>query len=245
MLLNIGHLKNKYKMQSNGIAHIGAHMGQEIHEYVKYFKSAEIHLFEPQKDIFLELKNKFNKFNNIYFYNIALGNEVGDVILHNANNEGQSSSILEPKVHLDIHPKVKFHSSEKIKISTFDKHDLKIVNFLNIDTQGFELEVLKGSENSLINNIDYIICEVNKEEVYKNCPLISEIDTYLNRFGFIRTDTHYWQDKYPWGDAFYIQKKHITFQKLVISKVKNYFYSIKFLYPLLIKMRNFLWNLNK
>ena len=242
MLLNIGHLKNKYKMQSNGIAHIGAHMGQEIHEYVKYFKSAEIHLFEPQKDIFLELKNKFN---NIYFYNIALGNEVGDVILHNANNEGQSSSILEPKVHLDIHPKVKFLSSEKIKISTFDKHDLKIVNFLNIDTQGFELEVLKGSENSLINNIDYIICEVNKEEVYKNCPLITEIDTYLSRFGFIRTDTHYWQDKYPWGDAFYIQKKHITFQKLVISKVKNYFYSIKFLYPLLIKMRNFLWNLNK
>ena len=71
-----------------------------------------------------------------------------------------------------------------------------------------------------MNKIDYIICEVNKIEVYKDCPLVNEIDAYLNQFGFVRTDTHYWQDKYPWGDAFYIQRKHLRIGKILLKNKK-------------------------
>ena len=243
MLLDIGYLKEKYKIQSKGIAHVGAHLGQEIAEYTKHFSDAEIHLFEPQKNIFSDLKNKYCNLNNIYFYNVALGNQEGKVRLHNASNDGQSSSILEPRIHLEIHPQVKFKSTQEVQITTFDSFKLDNVNFLNIDTQGYELNVLLGSKKSLINKIDYIICEVNKIEVYKDCPLVNEIDAYLNQFGFIRTDTHYWQDKYPWGDAFYIQRKHLRIGKILLSKIKNYLYSFKFFYPFLIKVRNFYWNL--
>ena len=54
MLLDIGYLKEKYKIQSKGIAHVGAHLGQEI---TKHF--SDDHLFEPQKNIFSDLKNKY------------------------------------------------------------------------------------------------------------------------------------------------------------------------------------------
>ena len=94
----LNNLKEKYKIQSKGIAHVGAHLGQEIAEYTKHFSDAEIHLFEPQKNIFSDLKNKYCNLNNIYFYNVALGNQEGKVRLHNASNNGQSSSILEPKI---------------------------------------------------------------------------------------------------------------------------------------------------
>ena len=38
MLLNIEYLKNKYNIKTNGIAHIGAHLGQEIDEYKRFFR---------------------------------------------------------------------------------------------------------------------------------------------------------------------------------------------------------------
>ena len=46
-----------------------------------------------------------------------------------------------------------------------------LYNFINIDVQGYELEVFKGSVEFL-KTIDYIMTEVNRDELYKNCPMI-------------------------------------------------------------------------
>jgi len=243
MLLDVEHLKNKYGISCSGVAHIGAHFGQEISEYKKHFGNIEIHLFEPQKEIFSKLIDEFKDQRNIFFYNTALGEEQGTTLMFNADNDGQSSSILEPKLHLEIHPEVVFENSQNIDIDTFDNFYLNNVNFLNIDTQGYELKVLMGAENSLLKNIDYIICEVNKKELYKDCALVKDVDNYLRNFGFIRTDTHFWQDKYPWGDAFYIKKKYLKKSTIFFSKFKNFIYSFDYLFPLIIALRNFLWKM--
>jgi hypothetical protein len=76
-------------------------------------------------------------------------------------------------------------------------------NFINIDVQGYELEVFKGSEN-LLNSIDYIITEVNRDEVYENCVRIESLDEFLSKYGFIRVETD-WAG-HTWGDALYIKK---------------------------------------
>ena len=57
-----------------------------------------------------------------------------------------------------------------------------------MDVQGFELEVLKGGENC-IKNIDYITTEVNRDEVYKDCAKVEQIDQFLDDYGFIRVET--------------------------------------------------------
>ena len=243
MLLNIEYLKNKYNIKTNGIAHIGAHLGQEIDEYKKIFSDAEIHLFEPQEDIFLKLKNKYSNLEKLFFYNCALGEQKGVAELNGSDNDGQSSSILSPNLHLSIHPEVKFTNKQKVSVNKYDSFNLINVNFLNIDTQGYELMVLLGSINSLKNNVEYIICEVNKLELYENCPLVGDIDSFLAKFGFIRTDTHYWQDSFPWGDAFYIKKNNLNLGRILFSKLKNYIYSYEFLFPIIITCRNFVWKL--
>ena len=71
-----------------------------------------------------------------------------------------------------------------------------------MDVQGYELEVFKGAEKSL-KHIDYIIAEVNRDEVYAQCPLIGDIDNYLQGFGFTR-ELVTWQSE-SWGDAFYMK----------------------------------------
>jgi hypothetical protein len=124
-------------------------------------------------------------------------------------NGGQSSSILEPKTHLDRYPHIHFTDKETvqmIKLDDFD-YDVKKYNFINIDVQGYELEVFKGAINKL-NNIQYIMTEINQDELYVKCTQIQELDEFLSKYGFERVDTHWWYGD-GWGDAFYIKKDNI------------------------------------
>lgn len=75
-------------------------------------------------------------------------------------------------------------------------------NFINVDVQGYELEVLKGASETL-RNIDYIMSEVNRDEVYENCAQVEELDNFLANYNFVRVETVWVGD--IWGDAFYIK----------------------------------------
>ena len=77
-------------------------------------------------------------------------------------------------------------------------------NFINIDVQGYELEVFKGS-SQILKNVDYIMTEVNKSEVYKNCAMVEDLDNFLSKFNFKRVETTW--DGITWGDAFYIKNQ--------------------------------------
>ena len=46
--------------------------------------------------------------------------------------------------------------------------------------------------------------EVNRDVVYKGCPMVEELDEYLKVYGFERFET-FWAGG-TWGDAFYIKK---------------------------------------
>ena len=72
-----------------------------------------------------------------------------------------------------------------------------------MDVQGYELEVLKGAKETLCH-IDYVYCEVNRNEIYENNALIEEIDAYLSFYGMTRIETSWWPDS-DWGDAFYMR----------------------------------------
>ncbi len=243
-LLKLAHLKNKYDLTITKIAHVGAHKGQEVEEYLDVFPNVEINLFEPQANLFQYLEDKFGNQKNITLHNFALGSLNDSSTMFISDNEGQSSSFYKPKVHLVEHPEVKFHENNSIfEIKVLDELGIKNIDFLNIDTQGFEMEVLKGSVNVLSEDVKYIILEINKKELYEGCPLVKDIDSFLKKYGFIRTDTHYWMDSYSWGDAFYIKRDLISTKRLIFSVLKNNLYSIETLYRFLILSRNIIWKL--
>jgi FkbM family methyltransferase len=245
-LLKLDHLKNKYNLKISKIAHIGAHKGQEVDEYLNIFPEVMIHLFEPQLDLFEYLTENFKNFKNISLHNYALGSSNGVSTMFISNNEGQSSSFFEPKEHLNEHPEVKFKKgSNTYEIKVLDELEIEDIDLLNIDTQGYEMEVLKGSRKLLSQGIKYIILEVNKKELYEGCPLVKDIDKFLKKYGFIRTDTHYWMDSYNWGDAFYIKKDLISYKRQVFSTIKNTLFSISSLYNLLIQVRNIIWKVRR
>ena len=115
---------------------------------------------------------------------------------------------MEFGTHLEEHPGINF--TEKINVpvkrmvDVINEYNISIndYNFLNIDIQGYELEAFKGFDNQLYN-FDFIYCEVNVKELYIGCPLIEDIDNYLEKFNFKRVLTDI--TGHGWGDAFYIK----------------------------------------
>ena len=75
-----------------------------------------------------------------------------------------------------------------------------------MDVQGAELNVLLGASETL-QHVDYIITEVNRAELYKNCALIEDLDYFLGKYGFERVEEAWDRDNPVWGDALYIKKK--------------------------------------
>jgi FkbM family methyltransferase len=238
-LLDLDLLNKKYSLKVKNIVHIGAHRGQEVDSYKRNFPHSKIYLFEPQKKLFNFLENNYGQDDNISLFNYGLGSKNMNKEMYISNNDGQSSSFLKPSNHLLEHPNVKFEKAlTKLEIKIFDELEIRDIDFLNIDTQGYELEVLKGSKISLANDVKYIILEVNKKELYNGCPLVADIDRFLSIYNFVRTDTYYWLDKYSWGDAFYIKKNLITRKKIIYSKFKNFLYSKRLIFTYLIILRN-------
>jgi FkbM family methyltransferase len=204
MILDFNELITKYRINIKGIIHIGGHYGQEYDLY--RVLNVPVIFFEPLSNNYRILKDKVKNNDNVQTFQCALGNENKKILMNvETVNNSQSSSILKPKKHLEQYPHITFDHIEEVHMFRLDDIEIEKenYNFLNIDVQGYELEVLKGSVD-ILKNIDYIISEVNRDEVYENCAKVEELDQFLNQFNFERNETN-WMGGI-WGDAFYIKK---------------------------------------
>lgn len=191
----------------NGVIHVGGHFGQEYWDY-KTAGIQNIVFFEPVPSSFEVLRKQVPE--NVICYNVALGNSNTRIQMNiETANSGQSSSVLVPKLHLVDYPHITF--LEKITVDMFRLDDFlqnpKEYNFMNIDVQGYELEVLKGSTN-LLKTINYVVCEVNNCELYENGTLHNEITDFLSEHGLDLIEIN-WLAK-SWGNAYYARNWKIN-----------------------------------
>ena len=204
MIISLDKIVNEYKVDIKGILHIGAHCGQEYPSYEKHGIKNMI-FFEPVDSSYKALLKALPKKENIKTFNLALGNEVGlkEMNIETANR-GMSSSLLKPGTHLTLYPNIKFEGVETVRIDRLDNinFDRDLYNMINIDVQGYELEVFKGAENTL-DFIDIIYTEINLEQVYEGCCQVEDLDNFLSPFGFVRVLTE--APNKTWGDALYLK----------------------------------------
>jgi len=194
-------IKEEYNIEDiKGVIVVGAHFGDENVE-LQGIKNKLF--FEPLPHIFETLKSNVT---DAILVNKAVGNKNGKVIMNVEKvNRGQSSSILKPIKHLQQYPWITFDEKMEVDMIRLDNYPTQnLYNLMIIDVQGYELEVLKGAKNTL-NEIDYIITEVNRDEVYENCAKIEDLDSFLSQYNFIRVETNWGGD--TWGDALYIKEK--------------------------------------
>ena len=208
MLLDLKRLLHQHGITLRGVIHVGAHYGQELSLY-KSLGAKELALFEPLSDHFNTLMNSVKALQGeggslrIQAYQLALGSRHEAREMTIASNQGQSSSLLKPKQHLEQYPQISFERLEEVFVTRMDRIITQPhhYNLISIDVQGFELEVLKGAGEHILRHIEAVCCEVNRAEVYEENAMVEEIDRYLNDFGFERVST-VWAGG-TWGDALY------------------------------------------
>lgn len=198
MILNLATLNDKYRCTFTGVLHIGAHYGEEYPTY-KNLNINSIVFVEAVPSTYQVLRQNVGP--ECICINAAMGSQEGTTTMH-ISEASPCSSVLKPKLHLEQYPDIVFKREELVRMTTVDSLSIPRLNFLNLDVQGYELEVLKGAKNYL-EGVDYIMTEVNRAEVYENCAKVDELDNYLAPYGFARVETD-WAGN-TWGDAFYIR----------------------------------------
>jgi FkbM family methyltransferase len=205
MLIKLNYLKQKYDLTKiTGILHIGAHECEELNDYKNIgVKDEDIIWIEGNEEIANKMKKTVKN-----VYNLLVSDEEKDVEFIITNN-GQSSSILELEEHKKEHPNVyeiKRIIQKTQRIDTFfNNNNIEYkYNFVNLDIQGAELKALKSMEIYL-DKVEYIYIEVNLKHLYKDCPLIYDIDNFLEKYNFVRCETLL--TRHGWGDAFYIKSQ--------------------------------------
>jgi FkbM family methyltransferase len=167
---------------------IGANKDQTIRKLKKVFKSPYIYAFEPSTEVFEELQEEFSNAKTKVF-NVAVGSTKSQKEFINYEETALSSFLEIDKTQDNVFRKQKETKRETVKVKTVDsfieEENLDICHLLKSDTQGYELEVLKGAKNSLSKGkIQNILIELNFIPMYQHQANYKEIIDFCANFGF-------------------------------------------------------------
>jgi FkbM family methyltransferase len=132
---------------------VGANRGQYlqmIFKEIKHHSDFRIFCFEPQKDAFQSLNAIAGDSPNVVTENIALSNNAGTSTLYKNSSQSEYASLY-PANYKQYNTKLSL--AEEIKMITLDayckSHGIAEIDFLKIDVEGHEIEVLKGASGML------------------------------------------------------------------------------------------------
>ena len=214
-------LLKKYGIKVTGVIQIGCH----FYEEESLFDSLGIDkrvLIEPLKDCNAIIKGKIAFKKDVKSFQVAISDIPGKLEMFvDIANEGQSSSLLKPKKHLEQYPGIEFPKKELVDVITLDSLpiDKFDYDFLYMDIQGNEKYALKGAFKTL-KNINAIFTEVNRAELYEGCTLVEELDELLKPFGLIRVETDWIGN--TWGDALYVRESLIVNEPKALMSGSTY-----------------------
>ena len=156
---------------------IGAHIG--TYSVILSKKCNRVYSFEPQKDIYHCLNKSLhsNNCNNVITQNFGIGSTECKKILHHVSEDGGGSTLRDD---LPLPPTI---FDEEIEIRTLDSFSIENINFMKIDVEGYELEVIMGALNTLErNNYPPFIFESWNEEWYEEDK--GKLIKYIEEIGY-------------------------------------------------------------
>ncbi|TLD69265.1 FkbM family methyltransferase [Phragmitibacter flavus] len=169
---------------------VGAHWGETIREYQSIFPECIIHSFEPARAN-LDVLAKLHRPPSVHVHPFALGDENGtsEFTLY-------EESVLNSFLQIDeAGPKASHQSigTEKVKVMRLDQfaedEGVAHIDLLKLDTQGFELAVLRGADRLLCDGrVKAILLELNFDALYQGQCRATEVMDFLQSRGYQLVD---------------------------------------------------------
>jgi FkbM family methyltransferase len=187
---------------------VGSNEGQSIDLFRMHFKNVAIHAFEPGKQAFSILESRHASTAGIIkLNNFGLGSR--DESRQFVETVPSSmSSFLEPgreawgsvasRQALDIHTLDAYSAANRVNF----------IDILKIDTQGFDLEVLKGADRMMREHrIRLIFVELIFSDMYEGMPRFDEILRFILDRNFVLVSMYevfHLNERAAWSDALFI-----------------------------------------
>jgi FkbM family methyltransferase len=198
------------------ILDVGANVGQSIEAFRSYFPNAHFHSFEPSPATFARLKKKVANLPNVACWNLALGSQPAELLL-NENSMPEWSSLLAADRAWG-----KVEKQTMVPVRTVDdfahEHGIKQIDVLKSDTQGFEMEVLRGAQRVLQEGrVGLVFCEVLFTNLYTGVPPFTRICDFLIERGFSLVS--FYSFSYArtgiadWADVLFIHNSRVRGQR--------------------------------
>lgn len=178
----ISQVVRKYAV--NCVIDVGANKGQFAKTLRQVGYSGWICSFEPIPADFAELSHAFRHDPRWRGFNLALGSQSDTLPLHIPEESSAMSSFLNP---VDAGWKVRSHLVKVQRLDALFSQAVAGIEqprvFLKIDTQGFDMEVVKGATQCL----DWVVClqsELSVTPVYHGMPHYLDALAYYEHLGF-------------------------------------------------------------
>ena len=185
-------LVKKYLPDNPFIVDAGAYEGHESVLMAQLWPKGCVFSFEPVPEIFNILIRVTDKYSNIKRFPIALSSSNGSAKFYLSeepeipNIPSQSGSLRPPKEHLNYSGTC-FKRQISVPTITFDRwaeqNEIEKIDFLWLDMQGTELDMLKASPK-ILKTVKAIFTEVEFVEAYEGQALYKEIKSWLESEGF-------------------------------------------------------------
>lgn len=175
----------KFTLLEIGAAIVGDNK-EPFYKLLEYFPSSKIIGFEIEKDVCEKMNANAEKGVKYYPYALGKANEKRNLYI---TQHPMCSSLYKPNESL-ISLYNNFEAAylknqtevETISLDYFvDQNKIDAIDFIKIDVQGAELDIIKGGKKSL-ENVLQIVCEVEFIPHYENQPLFGDVCTYLEKY---------------------------------------------------------------
>jgi len=186
---------------------VGANRGQTIEQFRNAFARPVIHAFEPGRGTFADLQRLTAGISDLHLNNVALGARAESRPFFHSEPDNMSS-FLEQSADgwgeiTDRYP---------VEIITVDDYcaarGIEHIDILKSDTQGFDLDVIKGARHTIDRHaIHLIFMEITFSDMYKGLPRFDEIYAFLSdcRFALVSFyDFYYQHGRAGWTDALFM-----------------------------------------
>ena len=194
-------VKNFLSKKRNVALDIGAHIGSYTSMLSLYFN--KVYAFEPNKTSFELLKINTRKNNNVKIFNLFLSNKNLKIKLE--TNPLDSGNAFKSKFGKEIVRGVN-------SMQFFNKKKIRKIDFIKIDTEGHEFEILKNMHTLIKKHKPIIQIEVLDSEYSKN--------SYPKAIKYLKNELNY---KY-----FYIPNNPIKIRRR--NLILKAYYNLKYFF---------------
>jgi FkbM family methyltransferase len=206
----------KFLPENPTIFEAGGHYGEDTARLSQKWPKGRVISFEPNPPAFTKLLEATRNLDNIAAYHLAVSTYNGKAILNvcygtNGNEpifEG-ASSLLVPTEAMKIH-----YQGPKVEVPCVvlddwcQAHQIDHFDFLWLDLEGLELQVLRSSPR-ILDQAKVIYTETNFYPFRKGTTQFAELRKFLENAGFMMLS--HWYTEGLQGDAIFVKKECLDF----------------------------------